>query len=177
MPTASTAEKTRALCYAAEAGYVVMCRALLEAGAEMHPGTPALAAPLWKAVTFGRPLVVGDPHALVDRTATIRFIGGTMVMRDIDIHVPDAFFCRVQRLFRGIRRQYGDAYVAAYCAFQRSKRSWRPPDSPQCAAMDLYVWACYCRRGGTVMVPIADGRDVFLNVMCDDPVQMLHALK
>lgn len=172
--TSTRVERTRALTYAAQAGYVDICRTLLRAGADVEQ-----CKTLRGVVAFGRPAVLGDTDGRVDRLATIRLICATMIMRDMDLLVvhPDVrLYHQVQKVYRELARQWGTEYVRAYCAFQRwsTRRKASPPSR---AAIEWFAWDGHCRKNSWPRMPLEESHNIYFDMMCMNPMWMLDTLR
>ena len=172
--TSTRADRTRALTYAAQAGYVDICRTLLRAGADVEQEKT-----LRGAVAFGSPAVLGGTDERVDRLATIRLICATMIMRDMDllvVHSDVRIYHAIQQLYRELARQWGTEYVRAYCAFQRWSTRWKAAPAAQ-NAIEWFAWDGHCRKNSWPRIPLEESHDIYFHMMSVNPIWMLDTLR
>jgi len=172
--TSTRIDRTRALTYAAQAGYVDICRTLLTAGADVEQGKT-----LRGIVAFGRPAVLSGTDERVDRLATIRLVCATMIMRDMDllvVHEDVRLYHQIQQVYRELLMQWGTEYVRAYCAFQRWSTRWKATPAAQ-DAIEWFAWDGHCRQNHWPRLPLMKGQDVYFQMMSVNPIWMLDTLR
>ena len=163
-------ERTRALTYAAQAGYVDICKTLLTAGADVEQGKT-----LRGVVAFGKPAILSEFDERIDRVATMRLICGTMIMRDMDLLVvhPDvSIYHEIQQLYRELAMKWGVHYVEAYYAEQQQHSKSLAAQT----AIEWFAWDGHCRQNHWPRLPLLTGQGVYLHMMSVNPIWMLNLL-